>query len=237
MSLDFDVNAFIQDQNLEIEDDVKLLLNADLENGSKKRKFRLESSDSESELEMMAYNEMMDGKEIQEKIYINRTDALESRLFDIQQDLDWIETLVITAKESTILSKEEISDDLKRELKFYEQALDAAKDAKVKIENAGLVFTRPIDYFAEMVKSDDHMKKVKQRLLDEAQALKASEMARKQREAKKVFFVLTASLVKKCNWKNLQREKRRQRMRLKRLNWQGRKWLQKKIWMSLISMF
>jgi rRNA-processing protein EBP2 len=228
MSLDFD--TLIHDQNLEIEDDVKQLLNA--ETRSKKRKVRVES-DSESDLEMLAYNEMMDGKET-EKIYINRTDALESRLFDIQQDLDWIETLVVTAKESTFASKEDISDDLKRELKFYEQALNAAKDAKVKIENAGLVFTRPSDYFAEMVKSDDHMKKVKQRLLDEAQALKASEMARKQREAKKVFYLLTLSLGKKCNWRNLQREKRRLEMRRKRSSWQGRKWLQKRIWKNLI---
>jgi rRNA-processing protein EBP2 len=185
---EFDVNAFIQEQKLDIDDDVKLLLNADLDLYKKKKVKILEHSDTDSDtdLEMMAYNEMMEPREIQEKTFINRPEAIESRLFDIQQDLDWIETVVITLPNLT--SQEETSDDLKRELKFYEQALEAAKEAKIKIQEAGVAFTRPDDYFAEMVKSDDHMKKVKQRLLDEASALKASEMARKQREAKKVII-------------------------------------------------
>ena len=189
---EFDVNAFIQEQKLDIDDDVRLLLNADLDTPKKKKVKQLglgehsDNHDSDTDLELMAYNEMMEPREIQEKTFINRPEALESRLFDIQQDLDWIETVVITLPNLT--SQQDASDDLKRELKFYEQALDAAMEAKYKIQEAGVAFTRPDDYFAEMVKSDDHMKKVKQRLLDEASALKASEMARKQREAKKVII-------------------------------------------------
>lgn len=46
-------------------------------------------------------------------------------------------------------------------------------------------FSRPTDYFAEMVKSDEHMGKIKKKLFDEAAAKKASAEARKQRDLKK----------------------------------------------------
>lgn len=192
MKIDFDVNAFIQEQNLEVDDDVKHLLNAELDLKKRKRKaVEEEEEESEDDLEMAAYNDMMQNDtEFQQKVYINRTEALLSRLHDIQSDpsMDWMETLVVTSTQASTLNAEDMNDDLKKELHFYEQALEAAKIAKDKIINAGIPFSRPDDYFAEMVKSDDHMKRVKQRLLDDAQALKASEMARKQREAKKVYF-------------------------------------------------
>jgi rRNA-processing protein EBP2 len=46
-------------------------------------------------------------------------------------------------------------------------------------------FTRPDDYFAEMVKSDDHMERIRQKLLDESASIKASEEAKRQRQLKK----------------------------------------------------
>ena len=46
-------------------------------------------------------------------------------------------------------------------------------------------FTRPSDYFAEMVKSDAHMERIRQRLLDESATIKRSEDKRKEREGKK----------------------------------------------------
>ena len=48
-----------------------------------------------------------------------------------------------------------------------------------------LPFTRPADYFAEMVKSDSHMERIRQRLLDESASIKRSEDKRKEREGKK----------------------------------------------------
>ncbi|KAG9511871.1 hypothetical protein KCU79_g23894, partial [Aureobasidium melanogenum] len=44
---------------------------------------------------------------------------------------------------------------------------------------------RPADYFAEMVKSDEHMGKIKSKLIDEAASKKASAEARRQRDLKK----------------------------------------------------
>ncbi|KAI0438051.1 eukaryotic rRNA processing protein EBP2-domain-containing protein [Xylaria telfairii] len=80
---------------------------------------------------------------------------------------------------------EDLMDDIKRELAFYAQALDAAKRGRALLKAEGVPFSRPTDYFAEMVKDDGHMEKVKAKLVEEASAKKASAEARKLRELKK----------------------------------------------------
>jgi rRNA-processing protein EBP2 len=47
-----------------------------------------------------------------------------------------------------------IHDDLKREVAFYDMALQAVLEAKEKCKEAGVPFSRPEDFFAEMVKTD-----------------------------------------------------------------------------------
>lgn len=42
-----------------------------------------------------------------------------------------------------------------------------------------------MDYFAEMVKSDAHMERIRQKLLDETAGIKKGEQAKRQRELKK----------------------------------------------------
>jgi len=49
----------------------------------------------------------------------------------------------------------------------------------------GLPFTRPADFYAEMVKSDAHMERIRQRLVDEAAGIKRSEEKKREREGKK----------------------------------------------------
>ncbi|RWA14887.1 hypothetical protein EKO27_g182 [Xylaria grammica] len=80
---------------------------------------------------------------------------------------------------------EDLMDDIKRELAFYAQALDAAKRGRTLLKAEGVPFSRPTDYFAEMVKDDGHMEKVKAKLIEEASAKKASAEARKLRDLKK----------------------------------------------------
>ncbi|KAI3323008.1 Ebp2-domain-containing protein [Xylariaceae sp. AK1471] len=80
---------------------------------------------------------------------------------------------------------EDLQDDIKRELAFYAQSLDAAKRGRVLLKAEGVPFSRPTDYFAEMVKDDGHMEKVKAKLIEEASAKKASAEARKLRDLKK----------------------------------------------------
>lgn len=79
----------------------------------------------------------------------------------------------------------DLMDDVKRELAFYAQALDAAKRGRALLKAEGVPFSRPTDYFAEMVKDDGHMVKVKAKLVEEASSKKASAEARKLRDLKK----------------------------------------------------
>ena len=105
------------------------------------------------------------------------------------QILPWTEHLSITSKTAT-LSADLIEDDLKRELAMYTQALTAVTRAHVLLQEAGVPIHRPLDYYAEMVKSDEHMGRVRMKLVEEAKALSEAEKARKLRDAKKVehFF-------------------------------------------------
>ncbi|KIW64260.1 hypothetical protein PV04_09207 [Phialophora macrospora] len=77
------------------------------------------------------------------------------------------------------------NDDLTRELEFYRIARTAVLSARDLLKSEGIPFTRPPDYFAEMVKTDEHMGRVKQKMYEEAAGKKAAEEARKLRDARK----------------------------------------------------
>lgn len=74
---------------------------------------------------------------------------------------------------------------MNRELAFYKVCQSAAAIARGLLKKEGVSFTRPGDYFAEMVKTDEHMGKIKKKLYDEAAAKKAAAEARRQRDLKK----------------------------------------------------
>ncbi|CEH18822.1 Nucleolar protein-like/EBNA1-binding protein [Ceraceosorus bombacis] len=103
--------------------------------------------------------------------------------------LPWIEhmTVVYPQRIDAALAgvPDPANDDLKRELAFYKQALDAAIRGRRLCNQAGIPFDRPADFYAEQVKTDEHMERVRQRLLDESAGIKASEEAKRQRELKK----------------------------------------------------
>lgn len=107
--------------------------------------------------------------------------ALQSAIQCSQRNLPWAETFAVvpptplpfgppdTAAASSSnkkrkLGKEydeedeeeyvDIHDDLKREVAFYDNALEAVTLAREQCEKVGIPFTRPNDFFAEMVKSD-----------------------------------------------------------------------------------
>lgn len=129
-------------------------------------------------------NSRDDAKENEEEGIYN-TEALHDKLEDISwtEEQPWAETLAITSTEPTQV--EDVDDDLERELAFYNQALDAAKQAIHKFEEAGVPWQRPPDYFAEMVKSDEHMARVKEQLIYEQKVIEEAEQRRKERESKK----------------------------------------------------
>ena len=98
-------------------------------------------------------------------------------------NIPWSETQSITSSKPVVVADPD--DDLTREVAFYDQALEAAVLGRERIKKEGGVFERPDDYFAEMIKTDDHMAKIRQRLLDENASIQASERAKAQRDLKK----------------------------------------------------
>ncbi|GBE82986.1 eukaryotic rRNA processing [Sparassis latifolia] len=120
----------------------------------------------------------------QQKLEIDNKVALERIRDTIKLDssLPWTETLTVSYPQSIDM---DVNDDLNRELAFYKQAMHAANTARSLAAKHKLPFTRPADYFAEMVKSDAHMERIRQRLLDESASIKFSEDKRKEREGKK----------------------------------------------------
>ncbi|KAK3308868.1 eukaryotic rRNA processing protein EBP2-domain-containing protein [Chaetomium strumarium] len=91
----------------------------------------------------------------------------------------------VVSSKKTEESIPSIEDDLQRELAFVNQSLEAARQARALLRKEGVPFTRPTDYFAETVRSDETMQKVKAKLVEEATAKKAAAEARKQRDLKK----------------------------------------------------
>lgn len=65
----------------------------------------------------------------------------------------------------------------------YGQALAAVTAARGEFDRQGVPHKRPNDYFAEMLKSDDHMRRVKDKLVVEKQRITAVEHRKKEREA------------------------------------------------------
>jgi rRNA-processing protein EBP2 len=121
-----------------------------------------------------------------QRLTINNTTALNAALKRIAlptSTLPFSEHQSITAAEP--VSIPDVEDDLSRELAFYKQSLDAVKEARTLLRKEGVPFSRPADYFAEMVKSDEHMGRVKKKLVDAAASKKAASEARKQRDLKK----------------------------------------------------
>ncbi|KAK8232434.1 rRNA processing protein [Phyllosticta capitalensis] len=138
-----------------------------------------------SDLESVASDEKGDIIPHQ-KLTINNTTALMAAVKRIEMKtskLPFSEHQSITSAES--VEVEDTNDDLNRELAFYKQALAAAKEGRRLLKKEGVPFSRPNDYFAEMVKSDEHMGKIKQKLVDEAASKQAAAEARKQRDLKK----------------------------------------------------
>lgn len=97
--------------------------------------------------------------------------------------LPFSEHQTITSADPVLIP--DINDDLARELIFHQQCLTAAREAQVFLNKEDVPFSRPPDYFAEMIKSDEHMGIIKQKMTDEAANKVAAAEARRQRDLKK----------------------------------------------------
>ncbi|EGR46388.1 uncharacterized protein TRIREDRAFT_66154 [Trichoderma reesei QM6a] len=123
------------------------------------------------------------------RLTINNTSALLAALDRISIPTD--NSVPFATHQSVVSSAQtsesipDVSDDLQRELAFYSQCLEAVRQGRSRLIREGVPFSRPKDYFAEMVKEDAHMEKIKAKLIEEASAKKAAAEARKLRDLKK----------------------------------------------------
>ena len=90
---------------------------------------------------------------INSKALLAKSEELSSRFGS-----NWVETFDIMSTDplpfNDKYTKLDVHDDLKREVAFYNMALKAVHEAKEKCKAANVLFTRPDDFFAEMMKTD-----------------------------------------------------------------------------------
>lgn len=189
------------ESEVDMEEKIERKPNSILKKTENRRKQRLaeanadddEAEDEESDIALSDLEDLPEEERedlfVKTKLSINNQPALLAAVKRISIPKDSSTSFAthqtVVSSEPTEPKIEDISDDLQRELQLYSQSLDAAKKARALLKAEGLPFSRPKDYFAEMVKDDGHMEKVKAKLIEEATAKKASAEARKLRDLKK----------------------------------------------------
>lgn len=149
-----------------------------------------DSSDEDAPIEAMAISKLPT-----ETIKQIRNDepALEKKLAEIsifagadgKEKLPFRESLTVTMPLDAKLSDHLALDDLKREQKFAELTTAAVHIGLGRLRRSKVKFRRPGDYFAEMVKTDVQMAKVKATILHHKEKIESAEKRRNNREISK----------------------------------------------------
>ena len=122
---------------------------------------------------------------------INNERALLQKLDQISlfsnKKLSFLESLVVpdTKKQVEDFEPELAINDLERENKFVEYATNAVHAGLKELRSRKIKFRRPLDYFAEMVKSDKHMQRIKTRLIKDKNIVQGAQRRKNERLAKK----------------------------------------------------
>ena len=164
----------------------------------------LEDDDSDGVVEEMEITGALASGKISENAlktmsHVNNVAKLKERLESIQKKLPWIETLDVTVdlKVSEEDLKATISDNLKQEMLFYRQSQVGAQQSIARLKSLNIVTVRPEDYFAEMVKSDEHMKRIKEKLVSKQLVMERTEKVSKIRKMKKLGKKVQQEVLKK----------------------------------------
>lgn len=136
-------------------------------------------------------------------------EGLKRKLKDFYLNMEWVERMDVTVPKSEITingleatknadgSSDLVDNDFRREGLFLKQAEAAINACLPKIKNFGIATQRPEDYFAQMAKSDDHMKRVRENLLSKHAEMEKREKVRKLREMKKMGKQIQVEVEKK----------------------------------------
>lgn len=117
-----------------------------------------DDEDEETKKKNEKYNKLTNNNSMNSKAL----SVVAAELNSVHSKMPWAETFVIIPPTPLPFGENgdpeanplDIHDDLKREVAFYNTALEAVHNARPKLEEANIPFTRPDDFFAEMVKTD-----------------------------------------------------------------------------------
>jgi rRNA-processing protein EBP2 len=132
---------------------------------------------------------------------INDVDTLETITGRIKDDfyklmksknVDWLETMDLTSDQK-ISTDFNIDDDIRRELIFYNITLHNAARGINKLKERNQKLNRPDDFFAEMVKSDAQMEKVKKQIVTEQIRIKKFE--EKKQKMQNIKFAKAVGII------------------------------------------
>ncbi|KAJ4856377.1 eukaryotic rRNA processing protein EBP2 domain-containing protein [Trichoderma breve] len=196
MNLDAIYESDTSESSIELEKRLPRKPTAGQQNSKSAAVDQEEDEDEEEDEEEIPVSDLEDLEEDEKedivphtRLTINNTSALLAALDRISIPTD--KTVPFATHQSVVSSAQttesipDVSDDLQRELAFYSQCLEAVRVGRSRLISEGVLFSRPKDYFAEMVKEDAHMEKIKAKLVEEASAKKAAAEARKLRDLKK----------------------------------------------------
>ena len=117
-----------------------------------------DSSDAEDDIAAQRKAEM---KKMQKKSTANSKAlrVVADELSAGHSAMDWSETFTVVPTNPLPFGGAggnalDVHDDLKREVAFYNTAMEGAIEARALCERSGIPFRRPDDFFAEMVKTD-----------------------------------------------------------------------------------
>ncbi|XP_060788792.1 probable rRNA-processing protein EBP2 [Neoarius graeffei] len=130
---------------------------------------------------------------------VNNMEGLKKCLAEFKKNLAWVERLDLTTPPTIdVMAKVEgraepsqggaevnTDDDFQREMHFYRQAQATVLEALPKLQKLQIPTKRLEDYFAEMAKSDQHMQKIRKKLIQKQMVMERSEKAKKLREQRK----------------------------------------------------
>jgi len=139
-------------------------------------------------LEAEVYEEELEIQRQKRKYIPTKPEALKQKLHDLKVIIpeyvrkDWIERLVLVTPKPVVVPN--VNDDLGRESAIYKATLECVVRGIEKVKGLDRLQMRPSDFYADMVKSDRHMKRVKARVLSEKKAISIVEQRRHNRGGK-----------------------------------------------------
>lgn len=106
--------------------------------------------------------------------FYNRLNS--KKLIKKQGKVPFVEHMTVSNDTIVVLPENAaVHNDLKRELCFYNMTLQNAKKGVEMLIQSNVKIGRPNDYFAEMFKTDEHMRKIKQKVLKQEEKIKQFE--------------------------------------------------------------